>query len=374
MKIKSLTLKNFRNYGELSLFPSEGINLFLGQNAQGKTNILEAIYYSALGRSHRTNVDSELINLSSNESLIGIDFFRGGVENRLDFKFRKGMKREIIYNGLSIPTKNLIGSINVVLFSPEDLHIVKGSPASRRKFLDMEISQADKGYFHDLMVYTHIITQRNSLLKKMRDKETSDEDIEMIRLWDEPLAAASESVARKRIKALKKLDEISNNLQKNIAGSLENLKISYEMNKSKSRGESEDMKSWYLDMLRESTGKDIMRGYTSVGPHRDDIKIEVNGIDLRVYGSQGQQRTGALSMKLAELDFFKEETGEYPVLLLDDVFSELDRSRRESLISFIEGEGIQTFITATDREYFDADSRNMNCSIYNVVKGKVFGA
>ena len=374
MKVKKLLFRNFRNYERLEIEPTNGINLFLGPNAQGKTNIIEAVYYSALGRSHRTKSDNELIRWNEQQALVRLDFERADVGNSLEFKFHSNKRREIIYNGVPIAMKKLIGAINVVMFSPEDLFIVKGAPAGRRRFLDMEISQADPAYFSDLMMLTHIITQRNALLKKIRDEEITDRS--MLELWSKPLAKAAASVVKKRLKSVAKLNVIANDLQKSIAGETEDLNISYEVMSGKKHEFDEqlsvdDMAEWYMTLFNEITENDIARGYTSLGPHRDDLKIEVKGVDLRTFGSQGQQRTGALALKLAELSFFKDETGEYPVLLLDDVMSELDKSRRSSLLDFLKAENIQTFITATDDAYFPNNGMQDRFQIYNVKSGHI---
>lgn len=365
MKIRSMELRNYRNYEALSLSLDEDINVFLGQNAQGKTNVLEAVYYSALARSHRTSVDGELIRWEEPKGFLSLVFERIGVENTLEFHFERGKRRRIMYNGQPIRTKELIGAINVVLFSPEDLFLIKGAPAGRRRFLDMEISQADPAYFHDLAVYTRVITQRNTLLKRIREHQAQRS---MLDLWDEQLAPLAARIVKKRQKAVGLLNEIADRMQRKISGEREELSLVYELHGMEEGAVTEELSSWYNQSLREFQEKDIMRGATGVGPHRDDLAFFVNGMDLRSYGSQGQQRTGALALKLSELAFFKEETGEYPVLLLDDVMSELDRGRREKLLDFIREEHIQTLITATDEAYFPEKEFG---HIYHVKAGTV---
>ena len=349
MKIRSMELRNYRNYESLSLSLDDDINVFLGQNAQGKTNVLEAVYYSALARSHRTSVDGELIRWEEPQGFLSLVFERMGVENTLEFHFERGKRRKILYNGLSIRTKDLVGAVNVVLFSPEDLFLIKGAPAGRRRFLDMEISQADPAYFHDLAVYTRVITQRNMLLKKIRERHI---DRSMLDVWDEQLAPLAARIVKKRQEAVKLLHGIADRMQRKISGNEEELLLEYELHGAEDGIVTEELSSWYNQKLKEAQEIDILRGSTSVGPHRDDLAFMVNGMDLRSYGSQGQQRTGVLALKLSELAFFREETGEYPILLLDDVMSELDRGRREKLIDFIREEHIQTLITATDEAYF----------------------
>ena len=349
MRIRRIELRNYRNYKEEQIDLSSGVNVFLGQNAQGKTNILEAVYYAALGRSHRTSVDAELVRWEAGEAKFSLDFLRFDAENQLEFLFFRDKRRKILRNGAAVRMKDLIGTMNVVLFSPEDLFLIKGAPAGRRRFLDMEISQADPAYFYDLAVYTRLLAQRNSLLKKIRDGEAEESELS---LWDVQIIPRAVSVVKKRIEVVKKLDVLASKMQKSLSGGKETLSLRYELHGAREGDHmTNDLLSWYNEKLAESVRLDILRGVTRFGPHRDDLAFFVNEADLRSYGSQGQQRTGVLSLKLAELAFFREETGEYPILLLDDVMSELDRERREQLLSFIRGEKLQALVTATDEAY-----------------------
>ncbi len=346
MKVDSLKLYNFRNYKELLLTFTHNINVFLGANAQGKTNILEAIYFGAMGRSHRTRVENETICWQHQQGSIKIMFSRAGVENSLSFKLILNQNKEILFNGHAIKQRELIGCLNVVMFSPEDLMLIKGAPAGRRKFLDSEISQASPAYYRQLLNYNRILSQRNTLLKKIRERKAKPELLEE---WDVQLAAASAVIVEKRLMAVKKLAMLANLMHRKITNNRENLAVSYFRHGSTN---SDELSSeWYKKKLCTLRQEDIGRGSTSIGPHRDDIIFAVNGMNLRNFGSQGQQRTGVLATKLAELEFLKSETGEYPVLLLDDVMSELDAQRREQLLSFIK-DRIQTFITATEPKYF----------------------
>ncbi len=367
MNIKRLELKNFRNYKDETIELPSGASVFLGQNAQGKTNILEAVYYAALGRSHRTSADMELVRWDEGEALLSLDFFRMSAENKLEFRFFRDSRRKIFRNGAPIRMKDLVGTINVVLFSPEDLFLIKGAPAGRRRFLDMEISQADPSYFYDLAVYTRLLTQRNTLLKRVRDGEADESEIP---LWDVQIVPRAVNLIKKRIDTVKKLDELASGTQREISGGREKLSLRYELHGADG-DMTKDLFSWYNEKLAESLRLDIVRGVTRFGPHRDDLAFFVNGTDLRAFGSQGQQRTGVLSLKLAELAFFKEETGEYPILLLDDVMSELDRDRREKLLSFIRGEKMQALITATDEAYFPSGSfENFFCVSHGTVTAR----
>ena len=356
MHVRSLKLRNYRNYYELELALQPGINIFLGPNAQGKTNVIEAIYYASLGHSHRTHLDAELIRWDAAEGCIILDFDRRGVANHLEFQFSRAKRRRILLNGHPIRLKELIGSINTVLFSPEDLFLIKGAPAGRRRFLDGEISQASPAYYHELIEFNRIISQRNMLLKRIRERRA---DTSMLPLWDEQLVTSAEKIVRK-------LNMLANLMQRRISSDQENLTVSYEIHGGEDM--TKPFASWYNEMLRKSQETDILRGSTSYGPHHDDIVLTVNGINLRTFGSQGQQRTGVLSLKLAELEFLRSETGEYPILLLDDVMSELDVKRRQQLLHFIRRERIQTLITATDAAYFPAEGMGQ---YYHVRSGQI---
>ena len=367
MKAKSLQLKNFRNYSELELSLSPNINVLLGENAQGKTNIAEALYYAAMGRSHRTTTDSDLIAWDASEARLHLLFERLDVDNTLEFQFQRGKRRIMRKNSEIIKTRELLGTFNAVLFSPEDLFLIKGAPSERRRFLDSELSQASSAYGHELMQYARILMQRNNLLKKIKERRAKKD---MLLLWDGQLAESAARIVEKRFLAVKKLNMLANLMQRRISAGKENLSLSYEL-----YGCAEEppcvtsgLIPWYSKKLEESRELDILRGSTSVGPQRDDILLKVNGINLRSFGSQGQQRTGVLALKLSELEFLRSETGEYPILLLDDVMSELDRTRRERLMEFIRKERIQTLITATDEAYLPM---KITGNIFYIVSGKV---
>lgn len=368
MKVCAIELFNYRNYTAQSLAAAPDINIFLGRNAQGKTNILEAIWYGALGRSHRARSDGELIHWEEGGARLRLLLHRHGVDQALEFRFQRGHRRQILYNGQPIPTRELIGILNVVLFSPEDLFLIKGAPDGRRRFLNMEISQADPSYFYDLAIYTRLLRQRNALLKKLRDKGG---EASLLVPWDEQLAEKAGRIALRRRRAVAALGELAGAIHRRLTAGGETLQLAYERHGAPAEDVTGDLVSWYNETLRREAAADIRRGSTSVGPHLDDLVIMVNGRELRIYGSQGQQRTGALSLKLAELEFLRAATGEYPVLLLDDVMSELDHVRREELLHFIEREQIQTFITATDDAYFPEDRAG---AVFRVAAGKIYPA
>ena len=364
MLIRKLELRNYRNYEELELPLEDSVNIFLGPNAQGKTNIVEAVFYASLGHSHRTHADYELIRWEQRDARIDLQLERLGVVQKLGFELSAERRRRILINGHPVPHKELIGKLNTVLFSPEDLFLIKGSPQNRRRFLDSELSQASPSYYQELLSYTKIVTQRNALLKNIREHRAKRE---MLGIWDRQLAESAARIVSKRLEAVKKLNMLANLMQRRISANAENLFIGYELHHGEN-SMTNDLTSWYNEKIGELQELDILRGSTGIGPHRDDLRLSVNGADLRTFGSQGQQRTGALALKLSELEFLHSETGEYPVLLLDDVMSELDAVRRKQMLEFIRKEHIQTLITATDAAYFPEQSMG---AVYHVHAGKV---
>ena len=382
MQVTTLHLQNFRNYQDLTLALAPTLNIFLGPNAQGKTNILESIYYASITHSHRTRQDHDLIRFEQPAGHVQLAFSRAGVPNRIDIDLPRRGRRKILLNGQPTRPRDLIGCLTTVLFSPEDLALVKGAPALRRRFLDSEISQASPAYCHELLTYNHLLAQRNTLLKRIRENHSSQS---LLDPWDAQLAASAAKIVKKRMAAVQKLQTIANEMQRDISGSKETLALAYENHgleeimipihpipefyEQPDLGSvTENLELWYNRRLKERRPLDILRGVTSVGPHRDDLALKVSGIDLRAYGSQGQQRTAALALKLSELAFLHEETGEYPVLLLDDVMSELDADRRTALLAFLAQEHIQTIITATDAAYFPQEDFG---TVYRVKNGSV---
>lgn len=347
MRVNRLLLRNFRNYVNINIDFTANVNIFVGKNAQGKTNLLEALYFSAMGRSHRTNTDQELIRWEQSAAAIEVFFTRQDMENSLKIKLITAQNKEILYNSYPLPARELVGSLNAILFSPEDLLLIKGAPALRRRFLDNEISQANPAYYRQLLSYNRILGQRNNLLKKIREGKASSD---MLYPWDEQLACAAAVIIKKRLESVKKLTMLANLHHRKITASRENLTVAYFLNGS-DQDKTKDLSGWYHEQLSRQRKQDIISGSTAIGPHRDDLIFSVNGKNMRNFGSQGQQRTGVLALKLAELEFIKSETGEYPILLLDDVMSELDAGRRSELLLFIR-ERVQTFITAADEQYF----------------------
>ena len=348
MFVHALGLTNFRNYKQSRMELTDGINLLIGANAQGKTNILESVRYLSLGRSHRTRSDDELIAWQEPAAKLMAEFSRQNVEHILTITLEAKKRPQLNLNNHSIKHSELISNLNTVLFAPEDLLLIKGAPVLRRRFLDSEISQSSPAYYRELLRYNHLLNQRNTLLKNIRDRRA---DGTMLDMWEGQLAQSAAVIWHKRLEATRKLALIANKMQTYIAGDAEQLQVTYNITGS-SGSLPEDAVLWFTDELARNREKDIRLGHTGLGPHHDDLNFSLNGVNLRSFGSQGQQRTGILALKLAELKFLKDETGEYPVLLLDDVMSELDKHRREKLLAFIRQETIQTLITATEEAYF----------------------
>ena len=354
MKISSLYAVNFRNYEQCKLQLSSMINVFYGKNAQGKTNILEAIFYGAFGLSHRTSTEEDLLRLGTEAMAVGIDFasFSGMHEVKLKkYRQQQKWKKEIWLDGAKVRPKEHYGTLNTVMFSPEDLQLIKGEPALRRRFFDMQISQTDPIYYDLLVKYNRVILQRNRLLKELRDEGGRQE---VLQPWNQEFVKLAAAITKKRLAALGKLEAIASEIYASITSNQEQLKVRYELKSN--NGEliypadfAEIGEDFFAYKLAERERIDILRGNTGIGPHRDDLQLLLNGLSLRSFGSQGQQRSGALALKLSQLEYVRREIGEFPILLLDDVMSELDDSRRAQLLLFIDGR-VQTFITVNDRE------------------------
>ncbi|HHY06065.1 MAG TPA: DNA replication/repair protein RecF [Clostridia bacterium] len=354
MYLEKISLTNYRNYESLEINFSEQINLFRGPNAQGKTNLLEAIYYLAIGRAYRPIREDQLIKWGHNHCLL-----KGEVKNKIgrvnlevilcDLEQAQKLKRakkEIKVNGLKIRRMtDFFGNLTAVLFAPENLNIVKGAPSARRKLLDNDISQVSPSYYLQLQKYNQILKQRNFLLKKIRK---SGRDYAELEIWDLQLKKVGEKIIQKRLEVLEKLTPLTRLMQRKLTGGRENLEFRYFLNRETEIKKGANLKSIINEEFAKVKEKELERGITLWGPHRDDFLLTVNGINLKLYGSQGQHRTAVLAIKLAELEFFKSESGEYPLLLLDDVLSELDQERREYLLEIILSKAIQCFITTTE--------------------------
>lgn len=357
MIVKKVELSNFRNYKLLKLDLDEKTNILYGNNAQGKTNILESIYVCSTTKSHRTNGDAELINLDSGEAHIKLYLEKNNREQRIDIHLRKNKTKGIAINGIPIKkASELFGLFNVVIFSPEDLEIIKKGPSERRKFIDMELCQLDKIYVYNLTNYNRIIAQRNKLLKDIYFKPELKQTLDV---WDGQLAQYGSKIIERRTNFIEKINEIIKPIHKQLTGGLEDINIVYNKN-----CEAEDL----LRRLEENRDRDIKYKSTSIGPHKDDLLFFNDDKNIRIYGSQGQQRTIALSLKLAELELVKNLINDTPVLLLDDVLSELDSERQNHLLNSIDD--IQTIITCTGLDEFIENRFKIN-KVFQVTEGKV---
>ena len=357
MFIESLELKNFRNYSSLAISFDRGTNIFYGDNAQGKTNILEALYLCGTTKSHRGSKDREVIRFQEEESHIRMLLKKNGVGHRIDMHLKKNKAKGVAIDGIPIRrASDLLGTVNLVFFSPEDLNMVKNGPLERRKFLDSELCQLSKYYLTHLVNYNKVLNQRNKLLKDIFHSNSLRDTLDV---WDEQLIAYGSGLIRERDHFIVQMNAILGEIHGNLTGGREEIRLVYEPSVRE-----EDF-ARQLSLNRE---RDLKLGLSSTGPHRDDFCIQVNGIDIRRFGSQGQQRSAALSLKLSEIDLVKKIAGDQPVLLLDDVMSELDSSRQTYLLQNISQ--IQTFITCTGMDEFIRNHFQIN-KVFEIVEGTV---
>lgn len=377
MYIKSIRIENFRNYGRLDLQVEPSINVLYGENAQGKTNIIEAIYLCTCARSHRTSKDKEMILHGQKQYKVSIVLAsqrmtdHNAYDEKLSITYFEASdmpseiikaKRLIEYNEVPLERlSDLMGIFHAVVFAPEDLLLIKEGPSVRRRYMDLLISQVRPCYFHDLVTYTKILQQRNQTLKLLRQKKSShlldSSENGEIEIWDYPLSEVATRIIVERILFSKRISAIASQKHEQISGGKEKLFVKYRTVPSllsedvlhNPEEKKEKIESILLERFKNTHQEDYERGTTGSGPHRDDLELSLDGDGLRAFASQGQQRSAALALKLAELQIIMEETGEMPVLLLDDVFSELDSRRRACLLSNIEN--AQVFITCTDRSF-----------------------
>ena len=392
MIIESIELQNYRNYDKLHMEFSPGTNILYGNNAQGKTNILEAVYVCCTTKSHRGSKDREMIRFQNDESHIKLTVrkrdvpypksHRGSkdremirfqndeshikltvrkrdVPYRIDMHLKKNKAKGVAINGIPIRrASELFGIVNVVFFSPEDLNLIKNGPAERRKFIDLELCQLNKLYVHSLVSYNRVLLQRNKLLKELFFHPEYEETLDV---WDMQLVQYGKEVIRFREEFIGQLNEMICEIHRKLSGGKETLKIVYDPNSG-----SEELEAG----IARSRSQDVKQKTTLIGPHRDDIGFYIGDIDIRRFGSQGQQRTAALSLKLAEIELVKKLVRDYPILLLDDVLSELDGERQNHLLSAIDH--IQTMITCTGLEDF-VNNRFQMDKLFHVVNGTVTG-
>ena len=353
MWIKKIKINNFRNYLKQEINLEKNINLFYGENAQGKTNIIEAIFLSSMGKSFRAKKDKEMIFLGKEKANIEIEYEKKDRDGKI--KIELGNKKIVYTNGIKIKKlSELLGNINVVIFTPDDINILKGGPQNRRRFLDIMISQLRPNYMYNLNLYLKTLEQRNNYLRQIREDNKNEN---MLDIWDEELSRYAINISNYRKEFIGKIKEKIKKVHSEITNDKEEIEIEYI---------SECIsKEKYLELLKQRRKLDIIKGYTTKGIHRDDFIIYINNKELNMYGSQGQHRTAILSLKLSELNIVKEEIGESPILLLDDFMSELDKNRRKNFLEKIEE--VQVIITCTEK----IDVENKKVLVYNVKSGKV---
>lgn len=363
MIIKELKLEHFRNYAAEEISFTKGINVFYGDNAQGKTNLIEALYVLSVGKSFRTIYDKELITFHENFLNISCKFDAFGRQQEHCIFIEKPRNKRIRINGLLLKNRSeFIGKLQVVLFTPQDLTLIKDGPHQRRKFIDLSISQLSPRYLYTLSQYHKVLAQKARLLKDLKFKPSL---VDTLDIWNEKLSELAAIMMWYRRDFLEKLQRYAAKIHKEISN--ETLLMKYESSvEVKDNDSIELLKERFLKRLNIGKEKEISTASCLYGPHREDISLFINGKNLKIYGSQGQQRTGVLSLKMAQLDIIKEDTGEYPVLLLDDVTSELDKNRREYLFNKISGK--QVFITCTDTDRINIHD---NIDFFNIIQGKI---
>ena len=357
MIVKSVQLSDYRNYESLDIKFDSGINILYGDNAQGKTNVLESIYMSGTTKSHKGSKDKETIRFGKDEAHIKTIVEKQGIEYKIDMHIKKHKTKGIAINQMPIKkASDLFGVLNLIFFSPEDLNIIKDGPAERRRFLDLELCQLDKIYLHNLSKYNKVLNQRNKLLKDMYNNPELRGTLD---IWDQQLITYGTKIIQRRRQFVEELNTIIFTIHKRLSGNKEELTLVYE---------PDCTDSIYAQKLCEAREKDERFGSTSVGPHRDDVSFVIGNIDIRKYGSQGQQRTAALSLKLAEIELVKKIIHDEPILLLDDVLSELDSNRQNQLLNSLST--TQTIITCTGLDEFIRNRLKVH-KVFHVVNGVI---
>jgi len=359
MYVEKISFKNLRNLCDSTLEINKGINILHGDNAQGKTNLIESIYFCATGRSHRTHLYKDMIKFGEKEAYIKTHINNDGITDIISSHLKKDISKGIAINNIPIrKLGELFGTLLVVIFSPEDLQLIKSGPSERRKFMDIELCQLNPIYYYELKQYHNVLKQRNILLKKMRKERSAEKTLFT---WNEQLVVHGIKIMNYRKDFVEKINSVASRLHSNITNEKEILSIIYKPNITESD---------FLVKLSKNLERDILQGSTSTGVHKDDLDMIINDIDARIYGSQGQQRTASLSVKLSQIEIIYQAKNTYPILLLDDVLSELDESRQMFLISQLKN--IQTIITCTGAEDIlkkisDTEVFNM----YRVERGEI---
>lgn len=366
MIVKKIIIKNYRNFKEAEAELNESLNIFIGDNGQGKTNLMESIYIASIGRTFRLNSESELINFIENKSSVEIHLFKNNYNIKIEILLEKNKKKLVFINGVKLDkTSEMIGILNNVIFTPDDMKIIKGSPVERRKFVNIDISQIKPKYKYLLNKYKKVTTERNLLLKKYNTKY-GNKDI--INIWNDYLVDIGTEISLYRNEYINNLKKYPSDIYSTISGNKESLEITYHSNIGLITNKDEVKKLFY-EKINNNFNNETLRGTSLFGPHKDDVLIKINGKECKYFGSQGQQRSAILALKLAEIEIIKEEVGEYPILLLDDVLSELDNKRKSYLIEHIKG--IQTIITSTDDHDLNILTKNFKKKIFKINEGKI---
>ncbi|CDD37005.1 dNA replication and repair protein RecF [Clostridium sp. CAG:356] len=353
MWIKDIKLNNFRNYNNKEIQLHENINVFFGENAQGKTNIIESIFLCSIGKSFRTNKEKELIKFNCEKASVQINYQKSDRDGNI--KIEIGEKKQVYLNGIKIKKlSELLGNINIVIFTPDDINILKGGPQNRRRFLDIMISQLRPNYMHILSLYNKTLEQRNNYLKQIK---TEKKDENLLEIWDEKLIDYGMKIYEYRKEFLEKIQNKIKYIHKEITDGKEDIEIEY-ISDAKTRQN-------FTNELQSRRKLDIIKGFTTKGIHRDDFIIYINKKEVGIFGSQGQNRTAMLSLKLSELQVIYDDIGEYPILLLDDFMSELDEKRRERFLNNIKD--IQVIITCTEKLRLE----KLKYFSYNVIDGDI---
>ncbi len=353
MWIKNIKINNFRNYNKEEINLEKNINVFYGENAQGKTNIIESIFLCSMGKSFRAKKDKEMINLNSSNACIEVEYQKQDREGKIKIELQN--KKNIFINGIKIKKlSELLGNINIVIFTPDDINILKGGPQNRRRFLDIMISQLKPNYMYNLNMYLKTLEQRNKYLRQIKEEK---KDEYLLDIWDEKLSEYAINIYKYRKEFIDKIKNKIKIIHNEITDNKEDIEIEYIT-------ECTD-KEIYLNLLKQRRKLDIIKGFTTKGIHRDDFMIYINNRELSLYGSQGQHRTSILSLKLSELNIIYDEIGEYPILLLDDFMSELDEKRKKNFLEKIKN--AQVIITCTEKLRVE----NNKFLIYNVKSGKI---
>lgn len=374
MKLKNLNLLYFRNYDFLNIEFNPSLNIFIGNNANGKTNIIEAIFFMALGKSFRTKRDSECIKLQEGATCISCTLDKDGIEKDMMLAISSKGKNAKISDVKKNKLIDFVGELNIVLFSPDDLQLIKGSPAIRREFMDREFYQFSRVYHKYSLIYKHLLKQRNLFLKDMRKKRQDDMSKIYIETLTSQLVKMAIYITIERYKFIERIEKLANHNMLKISGGVEKLEIEYNSSilKSLNLKDINDTKfneEEIVKLMMSKINDDINSGSTKIGPHHDDLSFFINGMDAKNYASQGQQRTIVLALKLSEIQYLKNKTGYYPILLLDDVLSELDKNRQSELLNTID-KNIQTFITAPNTKNIKKEVLK-NGSVFHIQNGKI---